>query len=145
MKRLNTIMTRRKGNETTQGFMTRRRFVATFTCTQLILVYTVVKSSLDLWLVNFRSVTCVRTKRSFFFLQPCSYECAYLRKSHQNDKIVLFFNLENHVVRFYLLVFGKSFVRHQVLVPQKESHMIYIWQPTMFFCCCCFCVSFFVG
>ena len=29
MKRLSTIMTRRKENETTQGFMTRRRWVGT--------------------------------------------------------------------------------------------------------------------
>ena len=143
MKRLNRIMTRRKGNETTQGFMTRRRWVGTFTCRQLILVYTVVKSSLDLWLVNFRSVTYVRTKRSFFFLQSCSYECAYLWKRHENDKIVLFFNLENHVVRFYLLVLNKSFVRHQVIVLQKESHMIYIWQFTMFFLLLLFLCSFF--
>ena len=104
MKRLNTIMTQRKENETTQGFMTRRRWVGTFTCRQLILVYTMAKSSLDLCLVNFRSLTCVRTKRSFFLLQSCSYKCAYLRKSHQNDKVLLFFNLENHVVRFHLLV-----------------------------------------
>ena len=104
MKRLNSIMTRRKENETTQGFMTRRRWVGTFTSRQLILVYTVIKLSLDLWLVNFRSLTCVRTKRSFFFsLQSCRYKCAYLRKSHQNDKIGFVFNLENHVVRFYLL------------------------------------------
>ena len=48
MKRLNAIMNRRKANETTHGFMTRRRWVGTFTCKQLILVYTAVKLSLDL-------------------------------------------------------------------------------------------------
>ena len=47
MKRLNAIMNRRKANETTHGFMTRRRWVGTFTCRPLILVYTVVKLSLD--------------------------------------------------------------------------------------------------